>query len=82
LALVRIDWHNSGQARKGVQNGERYGEESIDDRETGWAINSRAILAIIKLKVTVALVPWERGKVARVVTMWCNGCVTEYLKYW
>lgn len=35
LALVRTDWHNSSQARKGMQNGERYREESIDDRETG-----------------------------------------------
>lgn len=30
-----------------MQNREWYGEESIDDRETGWVIDARAILAII-----------------------------------
>ena len=41
---MSTDWYNSSQVRKGVEEGEWYEEEGIDDRElvlTGWVVNAR-----------------------------------------
>jgi hypothetical protein len=86
---VSTDWYNSSQVGKGVEEGEWYGEEGIDDRElvlTGWVVNARTILVKIDLKIfncIIALIPYKSIKAACTMeTMWCDWCATKYLKYW
>ena len=79
LLLMRADWYDSAQARKGVEEGERYGEEGIDDRENFLTI--RAVVAwtvpvrvdFENFGVVGAHVPYERGEIVPgMVTVLCD----------
>ena len=60
LSLVSTDWEDSGQARKGMEKREWYGQEGGDDGKalsTGWVVDVGTILGRVHMKVLVHVIP-------------------------
>jgi len=60
LSLINTNWDDFGQARKGMEKREWYGEEGSNDGEalsTGWVVDVGTILGHVHMKILVHVIP-------------------------